>query len=229
MCGRTSMAVPTPTVKTRFNLTTVPELDPRYNIAPGDDLPVIQNDNPDTLELAQWGFVPGWVDDPSEWPRPINARAETIAEKPAFRSAFRDRRCLVVADGYYEWQGERGHKQPYRVHRADGAPFAFAGIWDTWKENGSELETVAIITTEPNDVTRSIHDRMPVILEPDDELVWLTEDDPEVLQGVLDPFSPEDTAAYPVSSRVNSPANDDPGVIEPVEIGEQSGLSDFYP
>lgn len=119
-----------------------------------------------------WGIRPHWIDDPNDWSHPITARAETVAEKPSFRGAFEERRCLVLADGFYEWKGSRGAKTPYRIERGDDEAFAFAGLWETWSSNGDELETVTIITTESNDLMESIHDRMPVILDESDERRW---------------------------------------------------------
>ena len=226
MCGRTSMVAIGPWIEERFGATPVREMVPRYNIAPGDDLPAIENATPTEIRFPRWGLVPGWVDDLEDWPAPINARAETVAEKPAFRSAFEQRRCLVLADGFYEWKGPRGSKQPYRVVRPDEEPFAMAGLWETRERNGESLQTTAVITTDANEVVRPIHDRMPVILSPDEEERWLAGDDPEELQALLDPADPDALRAYPVSTAVNDPSNDDPSIIEE-QTDPQSGLGDF--
>lgn len=227
MCGRTSLFVPQSVLEERFNATAVQPITPRYNIPPGDDLASIANETPTEIHQRQWGLVPHWVDDPDDWPKPINARAESVSEKPAFRDAFTNRRCLVLADGFYEWGGERGHKQPFRVTRTDEEPFAMAGLWDVWGTNGEERETVTIITTDANETIAPIHDRMPVILEPGEETSWLEDTADEELQSLLDPFPADRTAAYPVSPAVNDPANDSPDIIEPVDRGTQSGLSEF--
>lgn len=216
---------------------------PQYNIAPGDGLLVVTNDEPDTLDVYEWGFLPEWADDPDDVPTPINARSETASEKPMFRAAFEHRRCLVVADGFYEWQGRRGSKQPYRICRADREPFAFAGLWSHWRppddvatdggrttsaesEDGEARWTTTILTTGANEVVEPIHDRMPVILEPDEETAWLT-GTPEDAADVLDPHPAESLVAYPVSTRVNDPTNDDETILDEVDIGTQAGLDDF--
>ena len=226
MCGRTSMVAIGPWVEERFGAKPVHEMVPRYNIAPGDDLPAIENGSPDEIRFPRWGLVPSWVDDLDDWPAPINARAETVAEKPSFRDAFAERRCLVLADGFYEWKGERCSKQPYRVVRPDEEPFAMAGIWETYEANGDVLETTAVITTDANETLRPIHDRMPVILDRDEERRWLESDDLADLQSLLDPVDPDTLRAYPVSTAVNDPSNDDPSVIEE-QPDPQSGLGDF--
>lgn len=227
MCGRTSLFVPQSVLEERFDASAVEPIPPRYNIAPGDDLAAIPNEAPEEIDLMEWGLIPHWVDDPDDWPKPINARGETVAEKPAFRDAFDRRRCLILADGFYEWGGDRGHKQPFRVTRDDEEPFAMAGLWESWGENGGERQTVTIITTDANETIAPIHDRMPVMLEPEEEAVWLDAADEEALLALLDPFPDELTEAYPISTAVNDPANDSPEVIEPVERGTQSGLSEF--
>jgi len=201
----------------RFGARPVEELDPRYNITPTDDLPVIQNEAPHQIDQLYWGFVPHWVDDRDDWPEPINARAETVADKPAFRDAFRNRRCLVIADGFYEWEDADG-KTPYRVCLEDNQPFAMAGLWETWEgENGEQLESVVIITTEPNAVVEPIHDRMPVVLELEDEQRWLGSADLGKVAAVLDPYEGGEMDAYAISTRVNNPANDSAEVILPAD------------
>lgn len=227
MCGRTSLFVPQSVLEARFDAEAAEPIIPRYNIGPKDDLAVIPNEDPDTIEQFRWGLVPHWVDDPDDFPELINARAETVAEKNSFRDAFNKRRCLVLADGFYEWHGERGHKQPYRITRADEEPFAFAGLWETWERNGDFLETTTIITTDANDLVEGIHDRMPVILESENESTWLEEDDPDELHALLDPFDSGAMEASPVSTKVNDPGYDHPDVVDSIDIGEQSGLSEF--
>ena len=254
MCGRFSLFVPPSVLEERFDAEAARPLVPRYNVAPRDDLAAIRNDEPGTIDALEWGLLPSWVDDPDDFPRPINARAETVAEKPSFRDAFAERRCLVLADGFYEWKGERGAKQPYRIARPDDEPFAFAGLWERWGSGGGvgngggaggggearggdgsgsgngdtgSTRTATIVTTEANGTVAGVHDRMPAILEPDEERRWLSADDPEELRTLLDPYPDDGLVAYPVSKAVNDPANDSPDVIEPVDVGEQSGLGDF--
>lgn len=237
MCGRFSLFVPPSVLEERFDAEAAEPLVPRYNVAPGDDVAAIRNADQGSIDALEWGLLPSWVDDPEDFPKPINARAETLGEKPSFRDAFAERRCLVLADGFYEWKGARGAKQPYRIARVDDEPFAFAGLWETWGANGEgtrgggtdddTLRTVTIVTTDANETVGAIHDRMPVILEPEEERRWLSASDPADLHAVLDPYPDDGLEAYPVSKAVNDPANDSPDVIEPVDVGEQSGLGDF--
>lgn len=226
MCGRTSQFVPVRGLEDYFGAKVPYSYTPRYNIAPRDELDVVPNDDRENFRRQQWGLRPHWVDDPDKWNHPINARAETVAEKPSFRDAFSKRRCLVAADGFYEWKGKRGSKQPFRVQRADGEPFAFAGLWESWGDNGDELQTVTIITTEPNSMVEYIHNRMPVMLEKDEHTIWLESDDEDELLAMLDPYPAELTDAYEISTAVNNPSNDSPEIIEPLDHG-QSGLGEF--
>lgn len=228
MCGRTSLFVPESVLEERFDATAAEPITPRYNIAPGDDLATITNNAPGEIGQFEWGLLPAWVDAPADSPKPINARAETVPEKPMFRDAFEKRRCLVLADGFYEWNGQRGSKQPYRITRNDGQPFAFAGLWEQREaQNGGTRETVTIITTDANEVIDDVHDRMPVMLEKSDEETWLNATEETVLHDVLDPYPSEELRVYPVSKKVNNPANDSPDVIEEIDIGEQAGFDEF--
>jgi putative SOS response-associated peptidase YedK len=166
----------------------------------------------------RWGLVPSWADDPAVGNRLINARAETVASKPSFRAAFRQRRCLVPADGFYEWQKQAGKKQPFYIHLRGGGPFAFAGLWERWQGADEPIESFTIVTTEANELVRSLHERMPVILPREAYKHWL---DPayaklEELQALLRPYPAEEMAAFPVSTRVNSPRVDDAACIVPV-------------
>jgi len=223
MCGRLSLAVSPEVVAERFGARPPPALTVRYNVAPGQSLAAIRNDAPDRIAPLEWGLVPAWADDPGTGH--VNARAETIAEKPSFREAYAERRCLALADGYYDWADERGRgTRPYRFVRPDREPFAMAGIWER-REAGDEIrETVAIVTTEPNGVVEGIHHRMPVILDREEEARWLDGDDAGAL---LDPYPEENLEAYPVSDAVNDPANDSPAVIEEADPPEQTGLEEF--
>lgn len=228
MCGRTSLFVPQSVLEDQFDASAVEPITPRYNIAPGDDLATITNNAPDEITQFEWGLLPAWVDDPANSPKPINARAETVAEKPMFRDAFEERRCLVLADGFYEWKGQRGSKQPYRITRKHDQPFAFAGLWEQREaQNGGTRETVTIITTDANDVVADVHDRMPVILEDSDVKTWLTADDQPTLESILDPYAADTLRAYPVSKQVNNPANDSPDLIEEIDVGEQVSFDEF--
>ncbi len=228
MCGRYSLTSPVESVVQLFDLDTRPNLPPRYNIAPTQEVAVVRTEGgARSLGLMRWGLVPAWAKDPAIGQRLINARGETAADKPSFRSAFKRRRCLIPADGFYEWQARgRGPKQPYRIARPDGGPFAFAGLWEAWRDGeGDERLTCTILTTEANRALREIHARMPVILGPDDYGPWLDVDGaaPAALQGLLEPVPEDWLAAYPVSTRVNNVKNDDPACIAPLgEVGAEA-------
>lgn len=227
MCGRTSLFTPQSVLEGQFDAEAVEPLRPRYNIAPREELAVIRNDAPNQIDLLEWGLLPGWVDDPASYSYPINARSETVAEKPTFRDAFEQRRCLVLADGFYEWSDTPTGKQPYRVERTDGDPFAMAGLWEQWDGDGETRETVTVVTTEPNEVVEPLHHRMAVLLDEADAETWLEESDPETHRSVLEPAPADDLTAYPVSDAVNDPANDYPEIVEEVDPGEQTSLGDF--
>jgi putative SOS response-associated peptidase YedK len=202
-----------------FQLLRLPELQPRYNIAPTQPVAVIrQRGSARELSLMRWGLIPSWAKDPAIGSRMINARAETVATKPSFRAAFKRRRCLIPADGFYEWQKRDGRtKQPFYIGLKDEQPFAFAGLWESWTAaDGSEIESCTVITTAANDLLRELHDRMPVILDEDDYPRWL---DPKPvsadnLQSLLHPFPSERMRFYPVNTVVNSPQNEVPQCIQ---------------
>jgi putative SOS response-associated peptidase YedK len=223
MCGRFTLATPEQDIAQQFSLTDVPHLAPRYNIAPTQPVAAVRlkrEGGGRELVMLHWGLIPFWADDPKIGNRMINARAETVEEKPSFRNAFRRRRCLVLADGFYEWKKQNGWKQPYYVRMEDGRPFAFAGLWEFWKDDETEtaIESCTLLTTQPNGVVRPIHARMPVILQPRDYALWLDVDttDIERLKGILTPYPAEGMDAYPVSRRVNKPAHEGPELIEPL-------------
>jgi putative SOS response-associated peptidase YedK len=220
MCGRFSIAAPAGPIENRFDVEIGFNYTPRFNCAPTQNLPVISDQDPGKLSLFRWGLIPVWAKDKKIGNNLINARAETIAEKPAFKNSFRRKRCLVPADGFYEWKRTAAkQKTPYRIMMKDESLFAMAGIWDSWKdEGGGIIHSFSIITTAPNELMRGIHDRMPVILERKDEKTWLQENDQDVLNKLLKPFSSEMMKAYPVSTLVNSPANDVPEVMTRVEF-----------
>lgn len=211
-----------------FRLAQGIELSPRFNIAPTQQVPVIRPQGPTDAEscareitLMRWGLIPSWAKDPSIGARLINARAETIAEKPSFRSAFKRRRCLIPADGYYEWQKVGSAKQPYWIHRCDERPFVMAGLWESWASDGSAANdpvlTCTIVTTEANTFARAIHDRMPVILTGSELDTWLDPqiDDREILLPLLHSCDENLLTADPVSTHVNNPRHDDPACIQP--------------
>jgi putative SOS response-associated peptidase YedK len=222
MCGRTSLFHPQPEVEERFDAQFAFDYEPRYNVAPGSDMAAVPITAPDTLDAFRWGLVPHWADTPDDGPRPINARIETLAEKPAFRDPFRERRCLVPSSGYYEWQGDRGRSRPYRIHPADDEPFAFAGVWDRWESNGESIRSIAIVTCEARPPVDDVHDRMPVILDRGAEADWLAAD-LEVAREALEPTT-DGLELYAVNEAVNDPANDSAVVIEP---DRQEGLEAF--
>ncbi len=223
MCGRFSQGTPADILAQLFQLADIPSWTPRYNIAPTQLVPtvVVTSEHPSRQFRAwRWGLIPSWAKDPSIGSRMINAQAETASTKPAFRAAFRRRRCLMLADGFYEWQQLGRRKQPFHVRMRDGTPFAFAGLWEHWKgPDGPAIESCTLLTTEPNDLIRTFHHRMPVILDPKEYDLWLDPgiQEPQRLQPLLRPYSSDDLAAYPVSTRVNNPANDTPDCIQPLE------------
>lgn len=222
MCGRFVLTSNPSAIQTAFHLASVPaEMPARYNIAPTQPVAVITNDDPTALEFFRWGLIPSWSKDMSIASKLINARSESVDEKPSFRTAFKKRRCLIVTDGFYEWQEREGQKTktPMFIHMQDNEPFAFAGLWEIWHNpaaGGEEIRTCTIITTDANPFMSKIHHRMPVILAPDDYATWLEADKPEVLKALLKPFEQEQMAAHPVSLRVNKVANDAPDLIQPV-------------
>jgi len=235
MCGRYSLVAAPDNVEERFDATFDFDFEPRYNAAPSQSLPVVTGEEPDTIQRLEWGLVPSWADDRSEFEY-INARAETLQKKRSFADAYERRRCLVPADGFYEWTQREGGKQPYRVALDDDSLFAMAGLWERWtptqKQTGlgefaggggpdaepDPVETFTIVTTEPNDVVSELHHRMAVILDESEEQQWLT-GDTDAVADLLDPYPGERMRAYPVSTAVNDPANDSPAVVREVDVG----------
>lgn len=255
MCGRYSLTTPVEGLRQLFEFPEQPNLMPRYNIAPTQQVAAVRSARPAGateksadpgdagvgdaepgdagvgdagvssagrhLVLLRWGLIPSWAKDSAIGARMINARVETLAEKPAFRTAFKKRRCLILADGFYEWQKRgTGPKQPYRVARRDGAPFAFAGLWERWRDpaDGHSLETCTIVTTDADALLRPIHHRMPVILAPEGYEPWLDPDSKaDRLQTLLAAEPGLDLVAVAISTRVNKVANDDPEVLQPLE------------
>lgn len=221
MCGRFTLSTPPANLARLFALPEQPDWQPKYNIAPTQPVPtVLVGGQGRTFRLMRWGLIPHWAKDLKIGSRLINARSETAAQKPAFRSALKKRRCLIVADGFYEWKRlDGGKKQPYHIRRKDGQPFGFAGLWGRWEDPDADLvESCTILTTAADELISQLHDRMPVILQPEHYDLWL---DPEVqkvevIQPLLSPTPTGDMTIFPVSPMVNRPATDNPGCIEPL-------------
>ena len=209
MCGRFVLSSDADRLADHYGLDTVPVFSGNYNIAPSVQVPVVRRHTGRELALCHWGFIPHWVKEPVL--KPINARAETLAGKPYFRDAFRRRRCLVPANGYYEWRAAPGGKQPYFIRMAEADLFSFAGLWSAWQGADGPVESCVIITTSAKEKLADIHDRMPVIVAPDDYDEWLEAGG----QGLLKPSAGE-MEAYPVGSRVNNPRNQGEALIQPL-------------
>jgi putative SOS response-associated peptidase YedK len=226
MCGRyTYFPREFSDLRITWDVDEVFGLKPRYNIAPTQQAPVIVRANGKrALELFRWGLIPRWAKDPAIGNNMINARAETLAEQPAFKNLLGKRRCLVLADSFYEWRKEGKGKVPMRFKLKSGESFTFAGLWDSWKQpDGNLLRTYTIVTTEPNDVLRPIHNRMPVMLSNDDAQKWLAVDD-EIAHALtlLKPYPPEKMEGYDVSILVNNPRNDSPECVRPINFLDES-------
>lgn len=223
MCGRYTLKSRPEIIAEVFGVPVPPTLPQRFNIAPSQQVLAIRQQpggRQRELVALQWGLVPFWADDPGIGSRLTNARSETAATKPAFRGSFRARRCLVVADGFYEWQDRDGRKQPYYIRLKSGQPFGMAGLWDRWDKQGDAIETCGILTCDANEPMLAIHDRMPVVIPPESFAVWLDPDrhDPGGLSRLLRPFHADEMTAYPVSTLVNNVRNDSAGCIEPARI-----------
>jgi putative SOS response-associated peptidase YedK len=215
MCGRFTLRTPARDLVEVFELLRDPEVSPRYNIAPTQNIAVVRQDGKNRqLSLMRWGLVPAWSKDPQAGPPLINARSETVATKPSFRTAFKRRRCLIPADGFYEWQKQADAKTkiPHYIRMAKDRPFAFAGLWEFWHD---ELESCTIVTTEANELMRPLHDRMPVILSEEQYDRWLDPKNENVaeLESLLRPYPPNEMTAFPISTLVNSPRNESPECI----------------
>jgi putative SOS response-associated peptidase YedK len=222
MCGRFTLTATPEQLVEHFQLDEPLSLSPRYNIAPSQPVATIRiiGQQGRKLQLVRWGLIPSWAKDPKIGYRMINARSETVEEKPAFKKAIKHQRCLVLASGFYEWQHQsKNIKQPFLIQMRDGQPFAFAGLWDQWKSpDGQHIESCTLLTTTANELVAKIHDRMPVILGPEDYVLWLDTDmrDSQRLRSLLKPYPSQEMVAFPVSLRVNNPASDDPQCIEPL-------------
>lgn len=221
MCGRFSLMTDVNVILERFQIQ---EFDPisyrkNYNIAPGQSILAVVNDGvKNKAGLLRWGLVPYWAQDPSIGYKMINARSETVDVKKSFKRLFTRRRCLIVADGFYEWKEERGKKLPFRIKLKNDQPFAFAGLWDRWEKNGENLTTCTILTTEANSIMKDIHNRMPVILTPETEKIWLNpkNDDPNLLKQLLTKYSSKEMETYRVSTIVNSSKNNFQECVKPI-------------
>jgi putative SOS response-associated peptidase YedK len=222
MCGRFSFDIPPALLTELFGLAEPPTILPRYNIAPTQQVPVIRRygDGQNHLDYLHWGLIPSWAQDKSIGSRLINARSETVTEKPSFRQAIRYRRCLVLASGFYEWKLEGKEKQPWLIRLKDGAPMVFAGLWETWKSpEGTVVESCTILTTASNRLVAPLHDRMPVILSPDEYRTWLerTTTDPTGLKKMFQPYPADLMERWEVSPMVNKVANDSADLVVPVQ------------
>jgi len=227
MCGRYTLTVDASVLAQLFELEPLTELGPRYNIAPTQIVPIVRSGTSSDREWAsaRWGLIPSWAKDAKMGSRLINARAETAAEKPSFRSAFKHRRCLLPADGFFEWVETPDGKQPHHIRFSDRRPFAFAGLWESWSPpEGDRIESCTILTIRPNEFISGLHDRMPVIMPPERFADWIGGGPlgPDAAEALLLPYPAEGMEAIAVSSMVNRPINDDPKCVEPV--GSQGSL-----
>jgi putative SOS response-associated peptidase YedK len=233
MCGRFTLHTEQEMLSGRFevDLTGIPDLAPRYNVAPTQPVLAVRagKERPREAGWLRWGLVPHWAKDLKKLPQLINARVETVDSKPSFRTSFERQRCLILADGFYEWKagpGKRGPKTPYFISLLDGEPFAMAGLWATWtppeSEGGSPIISCTIITAPANTALEKLHDRMPVILRPEHEAAWLDPGrrEPAELRGLLEPVDAAALRMHTVSRDVNSPRNDSPALIRPAEDPE---------
>jgi putative SOS response-associated peptidase YedK len=221
MCGRFTLRVSNRVLVEQFLLPGLPDMVPRYNIAPTQSIAAIRKpaaDAPRALVLLHWGLIPSWAKEPAMGNRMINARSESAAEKPAFRTALRKRRCLIPADGFYEWKAEGKRKLPYHIGRPDGRPFAFAGLWERWGRGESAIESCTILTTNASRDLEWLHDRMPVILEPEDYERWLdpAQQDAAAVTPLLRPYPEGELTTRAVSTLVNNPRNEQPECLEPL-------------
>jgi putative SOS response-associated peptidase YedK len=223
MCGRYTITLDPEAVRQGLELKEMPaDWVQRYNVAPSQPVAVVTNPEERSVHWMKWGLIPFWAKDPAIGNKMINARSETILEKPAFKAAFARRRCLVIADGFYEWQkgaGPKGRAQPYLFKRNGGEPFAFAGLWEQWKSPaGEEVQTCTIITCAANALVAPVHERMPVMLSDDNLWDWLSEGQPNQLTSLLRPYPADGMARFPVSTQVNRPEIDSPELVQPIVL-----------
>lgn len=217
MCGRFTQTKSKQDIKKRFNVKKVAEeVVPMFNISPDLYIPVILNETPDEVTVAKWGLVPSWSKEEKSPYSMINARAETLNEKPAYKRLIKTRRCLIIADSFYEWKKTPEKKIPHRILLKNEELFAFAGLWDLWEKEGKKITSCTIITTSPNKLTAPIHDRMPVILEKEQEREWLRNNEIERVINLLHPYEANDMKAYTISTAVNNPSNNSEEILKPV-------------
>jgi putative SOS response-associated peptidase YedK len=213
MCGRFSLIASADQLRERFGVKIREPLKSRYNIAPTQTIPIITNTKPDEITLARWGLIPHWAKDEKASYSMINAKAETLEDKPTYRGPFRSKRCLIPADGFYEWKKTGTKKIPFRFTRKDCKLFAFAGLYDDWEHEGKHVTSCTIITTNANTLLAKVHDRMPVILDEKQEKAWLEDSKPEVLKSMLKPYPAGEMTSMQVSEKINSPKNDTRDVL----------------
>jgi len=215
MCGRYALTSPPAVLAERFHLLWTPEIEPHYNIAPGQTIPVVRETGQGReLALLRWGLIPFWAKEASIGMKLVNARGETLADKPAFRNAYRQRRCLIPADAFYEWKAIAGRKQPYCIRMRDEAPFGMAGLWERWKApDGQMVESCTIVTVDANALIAELHERMPLILAPDDYDAWLRAESKQLPPAV----AAQDMRYYPVSPLVSNARNDVPACLDPID------------
>jgi putative SOS response-associated peptidase YedK len=223
MCGRYAITLPPEAYRQLFAYPEQPNFPPRYNVAPTQPVPIVHGPRERHFKLVRWGFLPGWVKDPKEFPLVINARGETLQSKPTFKAALQRRRCVFLADGFYEWQRRGREKAPFLVRMEDGGPMPLAGLWETYCDrNGSEIDTAAIVTTDSNGTVAAVHDRMPVILSRDAIGAWLDTDSVSADEAMrlVRPCPDAWLTMFPVSTRVNKVDNDDPDLQRPLAAPE---------
>jgi putative SOS response-associated peptidase YedK len=222
MCGRYTLTSAPEAIRALFRYAEQPNFPPRFNVAPTQPIAIVRlNEGKRQLALVRWGLLPSWVKDPKGFSLLINARGESVLDKPAFRNAMKRRRCLIPADGFYEWQAGGERKRPFYVRAKAGGPLAFAGLWETWTgPNGEEMETAAIVTTRANRTLAPIHERMPVILAPEAFDLWLNSADVDATtaSALIAPAPDNLLEAYEISTDVNRVANDSPKLVEPVTL-----------
>ncbi len=217
MCGRFSQSKSKQEVKKRFNLKKVPDkIKPLFNVTPQQDIEVVFNETPDELSFARWGLLPSWSKEEKTPYSMINARAETITEKPTYKRLIKSKRCLIIADSFYEWKKVSKEKIPYRILMKDESLFAFAGIWDIWEKEGNIIKSCCIITIAPNKLCETIHDRMPVILPKECEGEWLSDAPMEKVLGLLKTYPNELMKCYAISTKINNPSNNTEEVIKAI-------------
>lgn len=233
MCGRYVITSPPAAIRALFGYPEQPNFPARYNVAPTQPIPVVRvHEGQRQFVLMRWGLIPSWVKDPKTFSLLINARSDSVLEKPAFRNAVRRRRCLIPADGFYEWSEAGGRKRPYFVHLRAGGPFGFAGVWETWTgPNGEEMDTAAIVTTAANRALSPIHDRMPVILSPEAFPLWLdcAKVDAQTATALLVPAHEDLVEAYEISSAVNRVANDSQALLAPATAADAEAAQTAQP